>query len=96
MALYTLNMENFATLNTDEKVVQMTDMIQIHGETLTKLLKRIDELEEEVARMGEVIDADDADDDDDAAAATRDADAAFTAAKDDLSAARRAFRSNRR
>ena len=59
MALYTMDLENLSTLNTDNKVVQMTDMIQIHGEILTKLLKRIDELEAEVARQGSVIDAED-------------------------------------
>ena len=59
MALYTMDLENLNTLNTDQKIVQMTDMIQNQGETLTKLLKRIDELEAEVARQGSVIDAED-------------------------------------
>ena len=59
MALQTMDLENLKTLNTDEKVVQMTDMIQIQGETLTKLLTRIQELEEEVARMAVAMEDDD-------------------------------------
>ena len=58
MALQTMDLENLNTLNTDEKVVQMTDMIQIQGETLTKLLTRIEELEAEVARLGAIEDDD--------------------------------------
>ena len=57
-----MDLENLNTLNTDEKVVQMIDMIQEHGkafEDQKKLLKRIEELEAEVARMAEVICADD-------------------------------------
>ena len=41
MALYTMDLENLNTLNTDDKVVQMTDMIQIHGETLAELLSAL-------------------------------------------------------
>ena len=60
MAVFlTMNLENLNTLNTDEKIVQMADMIQNQGKTLTKLLKRIDELEDEVARQGSVIEPDD-------------------------------------
>ena len=52
MTLYTLNMENLATLDTDQKVVQVTDMVNVHGDLLGELLKRITELEAEVSRLG--------------------------------------------
>ena len=56
MALYTLNMENLATLDTDQKTVQVTDMVNVHGDLLGELLKRITELEAEVARLGAIED----------------------------------------
>ena len=58
MALYTLNMENMATLNPDQKSVQVTDMVNVHGDILSELLTRITELEGEVARMGAAMDDD--------------------------------------
>jgi len=59
MALYTLNMENVAILPPDQKVVQVTDMVNVHGDVLGELLTRIMELEAEVARLGAVIEPDD-------------------------------------
>jgi hypothetical protein len=58
MALYTLNMENLATLDTDDKAVQVTDMVNVHGDILGELLTRITDLEAEVARLGAVIEDD--------------------------------------
>ena len=58
MALYTLNMKNMATLDTDQKAVQVTDMVNVHGDLLGELLTRITELEAEVARLGAVIEDD--------------------------------------
>ncbi len=58
MSLYTLNKENMETLNTEQKAVQVTDMVNVHGDILANLLKRIEELEDQVARMEEVNDSD--------------------------------------
>jgi len=58
MALYTLNMENLDTLDTDGKAVQVTDMVNIHGDILGKLLTRMTELEAEVARMAAAMEDD--------------------------------------
>ena len=55
MALYTLDMKKLATLNTDDTVVQVTDMVNVHGDLLGELLTRITELEE-VARLGAIED----------------------------------------